>query len=44
MRQYYPWKSSQVDLTAARWLIEFCGYWRRQEELADAEAAVKNWE
>lgn len=28
---------------AARKLIEQCGYWRRKEELEDAEAAAKNW-
>ena len=28
---------------AARKLIEECGYWRRKEELEDAEAAAKNW-
>ena len=39
----YPWKSAQDDLAAARKLIEQCGYWRRKEELEDAEAAAKNW-
>jgi len=39
----YPWKSPQEDLAAARKLIEPCGYWRRKEELEDAEAAAKNW-
>jgi hypothetical protein len=39
----YPWKSPQEDLAAARKLIEQCGYWRRKEELEDAEAAAKNW-
>jgi hypothetical protein len=33
----YPWKSPQDDLAAARQLIEQCGYWRRREELEDAE-------
>jgi tetratricopeptide (TPR) repeat protein len=39
----YPWTSPQEDLAAARKLIEQCGYWRRKEELDDAEAAAKNW-
>ena len=39
----YPWTSPQTDLAAARQLIESCGYWRRKEELAGAEEAVKNW-
>jgi len=39
----YPWTSPQQDLAAARKLIEQCGYWRRKEELEDAEAAAKNW-
>ena len=47
----YPWASDangnargpKEDLAAARKLIEQCGYWRRQEELEDAEAAAKNW-
>jgi len=30
-------------LKKARALIEQCGYWRRKEELADAEVAAKNW-
>jgi tetratricopeptide (TPR) repeat protein len=41
--QPYPWTSPQDDLAAARKLIEQCGYWRRKEELEDAEAAAKNW-
>jgi len=36
----YPWGSPQADLAAARKLIEQCGYGRRLEELADAEAAL----
>lgn len=36
----YPWTSPQADLAAARELIERCGYGRRLEELADAEAAI----
>lgn len=39
----YPWESAQQDLKAARALIERCGYWRRKEELEDAEAAARNW-
>jgi hypothetical protein len=39
----YPWDSPQADLAAARKLIEECGYWRRKEELEDAEAAAENW-
>jgi tetratricopeptide (TPR) repeat protein len=39
----YPWTSPQDDLAAARKLIEQCGYWRRKEELEDAEEAAKNW-
>ena len=27
----------------ARALIESCGYWRRKEELEDAEEAAKMW-
>ncbi len=38
----YPWESPTADLAAARELIEKCGYGRRKEELADAEAAVQN--
>lgn len=33
-------RSPRDDLTAARRLIEKCGYWRRKEELEDAEAVV----
>jgi len=36
----YPWTSPQVDLAEARRLIEKHGYWRRKEELEDAEAAA----
>jgi tetratricopeptide (TPR) repeat protein len=36
----YPWKSPQQDLAEARKLIESCGYWRRKEELEDAEKAL----
>ena len=37
----YPWTSPQDDLTEARRLIEKHGYWRRKEELEDAEAAAR---
>ena len=36
----YPWESAAADLAAARKLIEQCGYWRRKEELEDAERVV----
>jgi tetratricopeptide (TPR) repeat protein len=36
----YPWKSPQDDLAAAEKLINDCGYHRRDEELADAKAAI----
>jgi hypothetical protein len=36
----YPWESPQHDLAEARKLIEKCGYWRRKEELEDAEMAI----
>jgi hypothetical protein len=47
----YPWNQNpdgsergpKDDLAAARKLIEQCGYWRRKEELEDAEEASKNW-
>ncbi len=39
----YPWTGPQADLAAARRLIEQCGYGRRREELADAEAALVGW-
>jgi hypothetical protein len=35
----YPWTSSRDDLDAAASLIAECGYGRRRDELADAEAA-----
>jgi tetratricopeptide (TPR) repeat protein len=38
----YPWKSPQDDLAAAEKLINHCGYHRRDEELADAKAAIMN--
>ncbi len=34
----YPWESPEHDLEEARRLIEKHGYWRRKEELEDAEA------
>ena len=37
----YPWVSPTHDLKEARRLIEKHGYWRRKEELEDAEAAAK---
>jgi len=47
----YPWnkhpdgteRGPKDDLKDARALIEKCGYWRRKEELEDAEEAAKNW-
>jgi len=33
----------QAELQKARELIEQCGYWRRKEELEDAEAAARGW-
>jgi len=47
----YPWNKNpdgtergpKDDLAAARKLIEQCGYWRRKEELEDAEEAAKGW-
>jgi hypothetical protein len=36
----YPWESPAVDLAAAEKLINDCGYHRRDEELADAKAAL----
>ena len=35
----YPWDSVEHDLAEARRLIEKHGYFRRKEELEDAEAA-----
>ena len=37
----YPWESPAADLAAARKLIEQCGYWRRKEELEDAEKVIR---
>jgi hypothetical protein len=39
--QRYPWDSPQADLKEARRLIEKHGYWRRKEELEDAEEAAR---
>jgi hypothetical protein len=39
----YPWQSPQHDLTEARRLIYKHGYLRREEELLDAEAALKHF-
>lgn len=48
----YPWdkfadgsegRGAKDDLADARKLIEQCGYWRRKEELEDAEEAAKAW-
>jgi hypothetical protein len=48
----YPWnkfadgregRGPKDDLKDARKLIEQCGYWRRKEELEDAEEAAKGW-
>jgi hypothetical protein len=36
----YPWESPAADLAAAEALIKKCGYHRRDEELADAKAAI----
>ncbi len=47
----YPWdknpdgspRGPKDDLAAAEKLINECGYHRRDEELADAKEAAKNW-
>jgi tetratricopeptide (TPR) repeat protein len=47
----YPWNKNpdgtergpKDDLKDSRALIEQCGYWRRKEELEDAEEAAQNW-
>ena len=41
--QQFPDIDPQADLKEARRLIEKHGYWRRKEELEDAEAAAKFW-
>ena len=38
--QAYPWDSPAADLAAAETLIHACGYHHRDEELADAKAAL----
>jgi hypothetical protein len=38
--EHYPWESPQADLVAAEKLIEDCGYYRRDGELADAKRAI----
>ncbi len=39
----YPWGSPRDDLAKARRLIEQHGYHRRDQELADAETAMRRW-
>jgi hypothetical protein len=40
--QSHPWPGGpRADLAAARKLIEECGYWRRKEELEDAEGVIR---
>jgi tetratricopeptide (TPR) repeat protein len=39
----YPWQSPRYDLDEAWRLVKECGYWRRKEELEDAEEAAKYW-
>lgn len=41
--EHWPGVDPKDELAKARALIEKHGYWRRREELADAEAAAKNW-
>ena len=40
----YPWGSPREDLEQAAALIQACGYHRRDEELADAQAALACYE
>jgi hypothetical protein len=42
-RAKFPDIAPRAELTEARRLIEKHGYWRRREELADAEAAAMHW-
>ena len=42
-KQHFPDVDPRAELTKARELIERHGYWRRKEELEDAEAAAVNW-
>jgi hypothetical protein len=37
MKEPYPWESVEHDLAEAERLIKECGYYRRDEELADAK-------
>ncbi|WP_293390115.1 TIR and AAA domain-containing protein [Nevskia sp.] len=41
--EQYPWQSPLADLVEARRLIEKHGYWRRKDELEDAEIAARRW-
>ncbi len=41
--EHWPGVDPKSELGKARALIEKHGYWRRREELADAEEAAKNW-
>jgi hypothetical protein len=41
-RRAVSWESPQADLDAAEKLINECGYHRRDEELADAKAALQS--
>jgi tetratricopeptide (TPR) repeat protein len=42
-RMRFPDIDPKAELTEARRLIEKHGYWRRKEELEDADAAAVNW-
>lgn len=42
-KQKFPDIDPKAELREARRLIEKHGYWRRKEELEDAEAAAVNW-
>ena len=35
---------NREELKRARGLVEQCGYWRRKQELEDAEEAAKTWQ
>jgi len=43
VRERFPHIYPKAELAEARRLIEKHGYWRRKEELEDAEAAAVNW-
>ena len=43
VREKFPHIDPKAELAEARRLIEKHGYWRRKEELEDAEAAAVNW-